>query len=174
MDARSEQMLLEYAEERRTRFSGKYRGTVSDDRSGGDLGKLRVKVPDVYDDQDSPVAWPCVPFAGPNHGFVAIPEVDDGVWVEFEAGDPSRPIWVGSWFAQGDMPSPSDTNVRTLITSGGLKLVMDDGANELRLEHPDGAKLSLTSDGITLSMNSTTLVLSADGISMNDVVTVTS
>src|SRR5260370_13134723 len=112
MDEHADQTLQLIAEERRNLFFGKYRGVVLEALTGDDLGKLRVSVPDVLDDQDA-VAWPCVPFAGPDHGLVAIPEKDDGVWVEFEGGNPSQPIWVGCWWGAGAMPSPGDVKVRS-------------------------------------------------------------
>jgi hypothetical protein len=133
--------------------------------SGADLGKLEVLVPDVLADL-SMVAWPCVPFAGPKHGFVAIPEAGDGVWVEFEGGNPSQPIWVGCWWGNGDVPSPSDTKVRTWITTKGLAIVMDDDQGELSLIHPDGPTIKLSSDGITLSTSAATVTLTSQGISL--------
>ena len=172
MMSAEDRLLSQLAADRRHRFYGKYRGIVKTVMSGSDLGKLIVTLPEVYDNQDSPPAWPCVPYAGPKHGFVALPEQGDGVWVEFEGGDPSNPIWTGCWWDDGDMPSPADTNVRTWATSGGLKIVLDDDAGELRLEHPSGAKISLSDDGLELSFNSTTITLDDDGVSISGTVDV--
>jgi Type VI secretion system/phage-baseplate injector OB domain len=159
------QMLESVATERRDHFFGKYRGTVVEALTGDDLGKLTVTVPSVLGDEQM-TAWPCVPFAGPSHGFVAIPEKDDGVWIEFEGGDPSQPIWVGCWWGSGDVPSPGDIKVRSWVTSGGLAIVMDDDKNELSLIHPDGPSIKLSSDGITLSTDSATVTLDTTGISL--------
>lgn len=164
--------LTRLASDYRNRFYGKYRGIVKTVMDGDDLGKLVVKVPEVYDDQDSPPAWPCAPFAGPQHGLVALPEKDDGVWVEFEAGDPSRPIWTGGWWAKGNMPKPAATKVRVWVTKGDLKIVLDDDGKELRLEHPKGGKISLTDDSLELSFNSTTVTLNDDGITIKGTVQV--
>jgi hypothetical protein len=159
--------MREIAVDRRSTFWGKYRGTVVDVSKGADLGKITVSVPDVYGPSVSMVAWPCVPFAGPKHGFVTVPEVGDGVWVEFEGGDPSHPIWVGGWWAQGDMPAPSDTNVRTWITTAGLKVVLDDGKKQISLQHPQGPSIILTGSDITLSVGSTSLKLNSNGIQVS-------
>jgi hypothetical protein len=165
--------LRQLAIDHRHRYYGKYRGIVSQVLDGDDLGKLVVKVPEVYDGQDSPVAWPCVPFAGDGHGFVSLPEVNDGVWIEFEAGDPSRPIWTGSWWGANEIPDPAATNVKTWVSSGGLKITLDDANNELRLEHSSGASIKLAPDGLTLAFNATTMTLDDTGITLNDAVTVT-
>jgi Type VI secretion system/phage-baseplate injector OB domain len=172
MISAEDRTLLELAAEHRHRFYGKYRAIVKTVMDGKDLGKLIVTLPEVYDDQDSPPAWPCVPYAGPNHGLVSLPEEGDGVWVEFERGDPSNPLWTGCWWADGNMPDPADTNVRTWVTSGGLKIVLDDGGSELRLEHPGGASISLSDDGLELSFNETTITLDDDGISIDGTVQV--
>lgn len=161
----SEHILQQIAEDHRTRFFGKYRGVVLEALTGDDLGKLKVSVPDVLHDQPG-VAWPCVPFAGPSHGFVSIPEKDDGVWIEFEGGNPSQPIWVGCWWGSGDMPSQADVKVRTWVTKGGLAIVMDDDQKQLSLQHPDGPSITLSSDGITLSTDSATVTLNAQGIGL--------
>lgn len=165
MDSLAEQTLLELREERRTRFYGKYRGVVKDVLTGDDLGKLSVLVPAVLGDVAA-VAWPCVPFAGPKHGFVALPEEKDGVWIEFEGGNPSQPIWTGCWWGAGDMPSPGGAKVRSWVTSGGLSIALDDDQNEIALKHPDGPSITITSDSITLSLTGATITLGSDGISL--------
>jgi hypothetical protein len=167
-----DRLLTKLAFDYRNRFYGKYRGKVKTVMDGDDLGKLIVTVPEVYDDQDSPPAWPCAPFAGPGHGLVALPEEGDGVWVEFEAGNPSRPIWTGGWWGNGDIPDPAATDVRVWVTKGNLKIVLDDDNSELRLEHPGGASISLSDDGLELSFNSTTVTLDDSGITINGTVQV--
>ena len=48
---------------------------------------------------------PCVPYAGPNVGFAFLPEMGSGVWIEFEGGDVSYPIWVGGYWREGEFPA---------------------------------------------------------------------
>ncbi|HLE84793.1 MAG TPA: phage baseplate assembly protein V [Thermoanaerobaculia bacterium] len=148
---------------------GKYRGVVDEVGAGDRLGLLRAHVPEVFGaDRTSPWARPSVPFAGPSHGLVAIPEVGDGVWVEFEAGDLSKPIWSGFWWADGEMPDPSAERVRVFATSKGHKLVFDDDAGEVRLEHGEGPSITLTGSEITLAVGSKKIVLSSSGMKVND------
>lgn len=72
------------------RYFGVYRGTVTenDDPSGG--MRIRVRIPEVLSELD---AWalPCVP-----PGVESVPEVGTVVWIEFEAGDPQYPVWMGT------------------------------------------------------------------------------
>ena len=80
-------------------FFGKYRGNVVQNEDlenpgRNNNGRIQVIVPAVMG--DCPIwAMPCVPYAGKNVGFFALPEPGTGVWIEFEAGDPSYPNWVG-------------------------------------------------------------------------------
>ncbi len=174
IDSNTESLLVEVAEYIRNRYFGKYRGLVSavEDVKSPDtqnLGRIKAKVPEVYGNMVSPWALPAVPFAGKNHGLVVLPEVGDGVWIEFEAGDISRPVWSGCWWASGELPAPGAKAVRILVTSGGHKIVLDDEAKKLQLLHPGGAELTMTDSDITLKVGSTQIVLSrAGGVSVNN------
>lgn len=164
-----ERLLVELAEQVRSRYFGKYRGIVRDNNDPDNLGRIKAKVPEVYgDEQISPWAFPVVPFAGNNHGLVLLPEVDDGVWIEFEAGDASRPIWTGCWWASGEMPASGNTNSRVLVTSGGHQLILDDGNEKLQLIHSGGAEISMSNSEISLKIGATQIVLSSSGVDINN------
>jgi uncharacterized protein involved in type VI secretion and phage assembly len=169
----TERLLLEAAEYIRNRYFGKYRGLVNavedvDSPDTQNLGRIRARVPEVYGDMISPWALPAVPFAGDGHGLVVLPEINDGVWIEFEAGDISRPVWSGCWWASGQLPAPGARAVRTLVTSGGHNVVLDDEAKKIQLLHSGGAELTMTDNDITLKIGSSQIVLSASGVSVND------
>lgn len=164
-----ERLVVELAELTRNRFYGKYRGIVQDLDDEKKLGRIRVTVPEVYGDQKSPWALPCVPFAGASHGVVWLPEKDDGVWIEFEAGDPARPVWCGGWWGSGDLEDDLDKHKqRAFVTSGGHRIALDDDGKKVTLEHSGGAKVELTDSDMTLECKSGKVVLDASGISVND------
>lgn len=169
VDEPLEQLVVELAEAVRHRYFGKYRGTAEKVDDDEKLGRIVAKVPSVYGEEDSPWALPSVPFAGKAHGFVVLPKEGDGVWIEFEGGDPAKPIWTGCWWAKGEMPSPGGPEERVLVTPEGLKLVLDDAKKKLQLLHPDGAEITLTGTDITLKIGQTKIVLSSAGVSINDV-----
>jgi uncharacterized protein involved in type VI secretion and phage assembly len=168
-DLEMEQLAVEVSEYMRTRYFGKYRGLVEEVGEKNNLGQIRALVPEVYGESDfSPWAKPCVPFAGKNHGFVMLPEEGDGVWIEFEAGDPSRPIWTGCWWADNEMPNPGRPATKELVTSQGHRIVLDDGENKLQLLHSGGAELTMTDDEIALKIGQTQIVLSREGVNINN------
>jgi hypothetical protein len=90
------------------RYYGKYRGTVLNNIDPEFTGRLQVMVPDVVGVLPSSWALPCVPLAGPTGppmGVYMVPPIGAGVWVEFEHGDPEKPIWTGCrWGTTADIP----------------------------------------------------------------------
>jgi uncharacterized protein involved in type VI secretion and phage assembly len=156
--------LAEYLDER---CFGKYRGLVDQVGTEDKLGLITATVPEVLGIEVTPWARPAVPFAGPNHGLLALPEQGDGVWIEFEAGDLSKPIWTGCWWGDNEIPQPGDEKVRVFATSTGHKLVFDEDADEVFLEHGGGPSIKLTANDITLTVGSKTIVISGSGVTVN-------
>jgi uncharacterized protein involved in type VI secretion and phage assembly len=111
------------------RFYGKYRGTVDDNADSRNRGRIKVSAPTVMGDRDSNWALPCVPYAGEGVGFFAIPPNGANVWVEFEGGDPSRPIWTGCFWEEGQTPVGSSYTVdkKILKTAAGV-ITVDEGS----------------------------------------------
>jgi hypothetical protein len=66
-----------------------YRGTVMDNIDPIQTYRLLVSVPDV---SGSTTMWAT---RSPQLGDAELPSVGQGVWVQFENGDPSYPVWVG-------------------------------------------------------------------------------
>jgi hypothetical protein len=102
-------------------YQGKYRGTVLQNVDPEQRGRLQLMIPDVLGPITSSWAEPCVPLAGPSGppmGVYLVPPIGAGVWVEFEHGDPSHPIWVGCrWSSPSGIPlvakagNPADPNI---------------------------------------------------------------
>lgn len=138
-----DQMLMnDMAEAMEGRFFGKYRGTVKSNRDDTGRGRLEVLVPAVMD-QEPIWAMPCVPYAGKNMGIYTMPESGTGVWVEFEAGDPSYPIWVGCFWADEEVPknerSASATPPLKIIRSKqGLMVTFDDQQEVIAVSDKNG------------------------------------
>src|SRR5262249_40223832 len=78
------------------RFYGNYRGIGTNTQAPWGRGRSRPLVPEGLTEVTGGGAPPCAPYAGTTSGFSAIPPIGAGVWIEFEAGDTSRPIWSGA------------------------------------------------------------------------------
>jgi len=99
-------------------YYGKYRGTVFNNVDPEQRGRIMAFVPDVLGLTPSSWAMPCVPIAGKQNGVYVVPKIGDGVWIEFEQGDPDYPIWVGSfWGVAAEVPlaalagNPADPSI---------------------------------------------------------------
>jgi uncharacterized protein involved in type VI secretion and phage assembly len=157
------------AKETSPRFYGKYEGIVSDTADPKMIGRLRARVPAVLGETvESGWALPCAPFGGgKDRGALFLPEVGDTVWIEFAAGDVSRPIWVGAFWGApssaggaddvaqetGAETPTSDGNVAgpqfsVLKTASGHELVFDDKGEVVLIANGNGkTSIRLTKAG---------------------------
>ena len=164
-----EDLIVELNEHRRSHYYGKYRGVVTDPDDPEKMGRIKAQVPAIYgDEQDSPWCLPVVPFAGDSHGLLLLPKKGDGVWIEFEAGNISRPLWTGCWWGKNELPDPKGVNQHVLTTPKGLQIVLDDDASQLQLLHPGGAEITMTDSSITLKIGTAQIELSSSGVNVNN------
>ncbi len=165
------------------KFYGKYRGTVTVNVDPEQRGRIMAMVPDVLGLIPSSWAMPCFPIAGKQQGTYFIPQIGAGVWVEFENGDPSYPIWTGCfWGAVAEVPglalagNPASPNI-VLQTSlqnavvisdlpgptGGIMLKSTTGAsiivNDTGIYIQNGKGASIVMTGPTVTVNNGALVV---------------
>jgi len=103
------------------RYYGKYRGTVVQNIDPELRGRIMCEVTDVLGLVPSTWCEPCAPLSGPTGppmGVYMVPPIGAAVWVEFEQGDPGKPIWSGCrWGSGTDVPpfarvgNPADPNI---------------------------------------------------------------
>jgi uncharacterized protein involved in type VI secretion and phage assembly len=107
-------------------------------------------VPSVLGEQESGWCMPCVPYAGAQAGIAFIPEEGAGVWIEFEGGDVSYPIWTGCYWRTGEKPDDAKPAVKTIITKQGLKIILDDDNGKIEISDTNDNKVTLDSSGLVL------------------------
>jgi phage baseplate assembly protein gpV len=164
--AADDRSLEDLLDRLRARFYGKYRGIVS----SVDPATMRVKalVPSVLGEQETGWCMPCVPYAGPRTGFAFLPATGSGVWIEFEGGDVSYPIWVGGFWREGEVPSDVGAAVKVIATKAPTELKFDDNQGSLTVTDPNGNTVTLDGSGITLSRAGCTVVVSDASVAVND------
>lgn len=186
-----EQVVATLIQKVEQRFYGKYRGLVVDNADPENLGRLKIKVPSVLGNEVvTGWATPCLPYGGAeNQGFLFIPEIDAGVWVEFEEGDLEFPIWVGTYWSkpggESELPKPNDPDgaeqgsvqnppTRKIIkTLKGHTIQLEDADGEemvLLVEAVNGQVMTLNQDGIKITdgKNGNTVTLDSSGIVIED------
>lgn len=145
--------------ERAPRFYGKYRGSVVNNVDPMRIGRIQAQVPDVLGVTPSSWALPCFPSAGRQAGSYVVPQVGAGVWIEFEGGDPDRPIWVGGWFANAaEVPAlgqlvPPGLETFQYATTGQYAVSISDvpGSGGFLVKSPTGAIFQVNDTGIVIS-----------------------
>lgn len=147
----------------RGHYFGKYRGTVADNADSTSRGRLKVKVPAILASLEV-WAMPCVPYAGAGVGFYSLPAVGAGVWIEFEAGDPSYPIWTGCFWADNELPDPGGAPVKIWKTES-LTVRLDDDADELLIRNTSDSRITFSDDVKTESGQATHTVGSGGVVS---------
>ena len=165
-----EDLLRTFEERFKHRFFGKYEGVVTDSADPLEIGRVRAKVPAVLGDVETGWALPCAPFGGgKDRGLLFVPEVGDAVWIEFAAGDPSRPIWSGVYWgapsgssevptADGSKAGPGKGVIRT---AAGHRIFFDDeGEIVVVANGNDKTEIRLTKSG--------EVVIKADKIKLGD------
>lgn len=160
------------AADRTRRFFGKYRGKVIDNVDLLQIGRILPDVPTV---PGMKLNWamPCVPYAGPRVGFLALPPIGAAVWIEFEGGDPFLPIWCGGfWELPEEMPTVPAVPERKVWRTDFIELLLDDTPEEggltLTLVEPVAPSittLTLDVEGVSLKVPETTILVTPEAIS---------
>jgi uncharacterized protein involved in type VI secretion and phage assembly len=166
MNEIDQQFVMDLFDRVRNKFYGKYRGSVT--QIDADTLRIKAKVPSVLGDVESGWSLPCVPYAGSSVGLAFLPEVGSGVWIEFEGGDVSYPVWVGCYWRDGEIPSDATPTVKAIVTAKGSKILLDDDAQTITLTDSSNNKVTMSSSGITLERGSNKIVVSDSNISAND------
>jgi hypothetical protein len=150
-------------------FFGKYTGLVKGNRDDDTLGRLQVAVPAVFAPDETVQARAALPY-----GVFFVPEENTKVWVEFEGGDSTLPIWTGVQYGPGEFAqeaAKSPPTVRAVKTAAGHLLVFDDTGGSEAIVITDGAHqhvVRLDNNGITITHGSAshTIAIGSAGISV--------
>lgn len=167
-----------------SQYYGKYRGTVANNIDPENRGRIQARVPAIFG--DFPLNWaePCVPYAGMQSCFYAMPPLNANVWIEFEGGNSEKPIWSGCFWGIGELPAlatvPTPPTVPHLLfqTVGRTTLLVSDApgpAGGIQLKAMSGEMILINSVGITISNGKgATIQLTANNVSINGIALVVS
>jgi uncharacterized protein involved in type VI secretion and phage assembly len=112
-------------------------GIVTDNKDPSKLGRVKLKIP-ILSEQDTTYWCPIIMLgAGKNRGWFFIPEKDDEVLVMFEHGDLNRPLVVGSLWNGKDKPPAKNAGgnpLRVIKSRLGSKITFDDEKEQLIIE----------------------------------------
>jgi hypothetical protein len=78
--------------------------STGDGTDVNDDGCVRALVPSVLGKEKNRLVSSVRALCGDDCGIAFLPEKNSGVWIEFEGGDVSYPIWVGAYWHQDERP----------------------------------------------------------------------
>jgi hypothetical protein len=138
-----EETVVQVIERQTDRFYGKYRGLVAANVDELGQGRIKAIVPEVLGLMPSTWALPCTPYAGVRAGLFTVPMPGTGVWIEFEAGDVTRPIWSGCWWGNAEVPLNEAGSAATFVnkvlrTDTGLMVAFNDTTQTITLTDKTG------------------------------------
>jgi len=164
-NASDSKLLHDLLDRVRNRFYGKYRGTVTsvDDSTW----RIQASVPNVLPDGNVGWCMPCVPYAGSQVGFLMLPEVGSNVWIEFEGGDVSYPIWCGMFWDSGDLPSTAKATVKSIVTTAG-SIAFDNDQSSVTLTDAQSNTVVLNQSGVTSTSGANSVAIGTSSVSVND------
>jgi hypothetical protein len=168
MNTLPEQTIERLVERVGSTYFGKYRGIVTDVVDPLNQCRIRAKVPAILGEHACGWAMPSAPFAGDGLGFVMLPKVGSGVWIEFEAGRLDNPIWSGAWWASGERPGPQGEAVRVIVSEKGHSVILDDQSNQVRIVHAgNGPEIKMTATEIVLKCGACEIKITNENITLN-------
>jgi hypothetical protein len=135
-----------------------YRGEVMDDADPLRRGRVKVKVYPMFSGVETavlPWAAPATSLfegAGTDAGSFTPPAVGTKVWVFFEAGHITQPVYfacapdgVAGVPAEGLVSYP---NRKVWKTASGITIIIDDSTHEIKVSQPTGGGfITITADG---------------------------
>ncbi len=160
----NEQTVQDVIEAQRGRFYGKYRGVVT--QVDPQTMRIKANVPAVLGSTESGWALPCVPYAGDSVGFAFLPETGSGVWIEFEGGNVSFPIWTGGFWLSNQVPSDAATAVKVIVTKQ-IKMMFNDDQDSVTIQDSNGNSVTMDSNGITLTRGSQSVQVGDGQVNVN-------
>ena len=149
------EIIQRYGVEYIGRFYSTYRGVVIDNVDDTHMNKLSLYIPSIQGGMNV-VALPKLSgLGGVNYGFKLItPHIGEVVYVEFEGGDPLKPLWSPHGWANGETPEDlKDNNSIGLVTPGGNKIYIKDIDGELYIQTNSKVNISISESDINITLD---------------------
>jgi hypothetical protein len=161
---------------------GLIHGIVTNVSDPENLGRVKVKMPSIADDEDSWWARVLSAGAGVESGLQAQHAINDHVMVAFERGDYRRPVVLGGmWTTNNPLPNPDLISDRVhgwalKSVSGNIIELLDEGGDADQAIHMtsadetvkvkfglEGVSIDATSEALELKNDEGSIVIAANG-----------
>lgn len=160
-------LIIERGLEGVNRFYSLYRAVVIDNEDPDRANGLKVYVPEVLGGLKI-WAIPRHQYGGEGFGFKLLtPQVGDYVYVSFEYGDASKPLWEYHGWAKGEAPTPlNNVSVFGFVTPKGNKVLISEEDDTLEV-HFQGPIFIQGEGAVTISSAESINISGEDGAVIN-------
>lgn len=150
------------------RYYSVYRGVVVNNEDDMNMNRLKVHVPEVNGGITG-WAFPRGQHGSTGDGFKYFqPQIGDVVYVTFEYGDPTKPLWEYHGWAYGQMPSQlRDTKTMGIVTPSGNYILLDDSDGVLSI-YTQGDITVKTEGSLVVKAAQQVVITSDDTITINE------
>jgi hypothetical protein len=121
-----------------------------------------VICPDVEGLIPSTWANPCVPIGGLQTGMFVVPPIGAKVWVEFEQGDPDKPVWVGYFWG-----TPAEVPAAALATTPATPVIVLQTPSQAAIvisDTPAGTVPPMPAGGVLLKSGASSILIDPTGV----------
>lgn len=141
------------------RYYSSYRAIVYSVDDPKNISRLQLIIPEITSTGVySYWAFPKGVFGGitsdgVKYGMQVLPQPGDMVWVEFERGEPERPIWQHGHYAENEKPDDGDfKDARSYFfkTPGGNSVLINDTKNHVTVTLSSGQSFKIDPDAFSV------------------------
>jgi phage baseplate assembly protein V len=129
-------------------------GIVSNVSDPEKLARVRVVLP-TFNKLETDWIPVVIPGAGNGKGFIALPDVNDTVFVILTRGNPTNGVVIGGLYGQRKAPddgvSLKQVRQHTWQTAGGQQILLNEQGNFIRVDNNAGAYIELNDGEITIA-----------------------
>lgn len=166
---------------------GNYRAEVVDNLDELESGRVKVRVFDIHDElEEDQLPWAIYsdPFMGgaADSGGLFVPDIGNHIWVFFENGDVTQPVYFAGAPAKPHLPKEKSTGypkTKVFKTQAGFVFEIDDseGETRLRIKQPSGNELNCDHEGnvddtiqgnLVINVESGHVIINSDDIRLGD------
>lgn len=160
--------IIEDGVESFRRFYSVYRGIVVDPNDPENLNRIKVCVPEVNAGSMS-WAYPRGQHGSQGDGFKFLaPQMGDIVWVSYEYGDPTKPLWEYHGWSSNQVPELLRGPKRCgIVTPEGTYVVIDDENGDITV-HANRDVTIDTTGKVMVNSNTDVYIHAEDSIIFND------
>ena len=140
------------------------------------MGRIHANLEGVYGIKETGPVYSSILYAGNGVGLMFVPPEGAHVWIEFERGDPSKPIYSGCfWNTKDEVPNDDDFSYpdSKMIKTEFATVILDafssnnNEKQKIIIKTNNSSKITITENEIKLELQQSTIQLNSSSVTVN-------